>query len=57
MRNYKELEIWKHSIELAEFIYARTKTLPSSEKYNLISQMQRAVISISSNIAGGLILK
>jgi four helix bundle protein len=53
MRNYKNFEIWKHSIQMAEIIYAKTKTIPKKENFNLITQMERAVISISSNIAEG----
>lgn len=53
MRNYKTFEIWQHSMNLAEIIYSKTKTIPSKENFNLIPQMQRAVISISSNIAEG----
>ena len=51
--NFRELKIWQESIDLAVEIYKLTKTFPSDEKFGLISQMNRSVISISSNIAEG----
>lgn len=39
--------------KLAGSIYIITKSSPAEEKYSLISQMRRAAISVSSNIAGG----
>lgn len=53
MRNFRNLEIWDSAITLAKAIYILTSKLPSSEKYGLTSQMQRAAVSISSNIAEG----
>jgi four helix bundle protein len=51
--NHKELEVWKRSIDFACTIYQLTKEFPSEEKYGLINQLRRAVVSISSNIAEG----
>jgi len=48
------LEVWKLSKTLIKQIYELTNNFPSEEKYNLISQMRRAVISVSSNIAEGM---
>lgn len=53
MKNYKELNIWKKGIELVKITYQITKQLPSEEKFGLISQMTRAVVSIPANIAEG----
>jgi four helix bundle protein len=53
MKNHKDLDVWKQSMLLAEQIYSLTKDFPTDEKYGLISQMKRAVISIPSNIAEG----
>lgn len=53
MRDFKKLAIWQKSIELCKEVYLITKQLPDDEKFGLISQMRRASISISSNIAEG----
>ncbi|MCX6722853.1 MAG: four helix bundle protein [Candidatus Staskawiczbacteria bacterium] len=53
LKSYKELIVWQKSIELVKEIYKITNEFPKSEIYGLSSQMQRAVISIPSNIAEG----
>ncbi len=53
MGNFKELRVWKESVELATEIYSITKTAPFNEDFGLKNQIQRAVVSISSNIAEG----
>lgn len=53
MHNYKKLEIWKRSIKLATNIYEITKEFPNEEKYGLVSQLRRCVVSVGSNIAEG----
>ena len=51
MHNYKELKVWQKARELVKFIYNLTREFPKEEMYTLTSQIRRAVISISSNIA------
>lgn len=51
--NFKKLKIWQMSMELAKMIFELTSNFPSSEKYGLISQMNRCSVSIPSNIAEG----
>lgn len=53
MHKFKDLKIWQDSINLAVDIYKLTKLFPAEEKFGLVSQMNRCVISISSNIAEG----
>jgi four helix bundle protein len=53
MHKVEELIIWKKSIELAKSVYVLVDNLPSDEKFGLISQIKRSVISIPSNIAEG----
>jgi four helix bundle protein len=50
---YRDLVVWQKSIALAKLIYAVTGTFPSDEKFGLVSQMRRAAVSVSSNIAEG----
>ena len=51
--SYRDLIVWKKSLDLTESIYKLTKNLPTSEQYGLSSQIQRSAISIPSNIAEG----
>ena len=51
--SYRELIIWQKSKDLAINIYKFTDYLPSKAKYSLADQMNRAAISIPSNIAEG----
>ncbi|MEK7148811.1 MAG: four helix bundle protein [Patescibacteria group bacterium] len=51
--SYKDLIVWQKSIILVTEVYSITKQFPQSEIYALSSQMQRAAISIPSNIAEG----
>lgn len=50
---YRDLLVWQKGILLARSIYELTATLPSDEKYGLISQMRRAAISVPSHSAEG----
>jgi four helix bundle protein len=53
MHKYKELEVWKKSVDLTERVYALTDNFPDKEKFGLISQIRRCSVSIPSNIAEG----
>ena len=53
IRDYKDLNVWQRSMDLAVEIYKLVKLLPREETYALSDQMRRAVVSISSNIAEG----
>ncbi|MGJ8673039.1 four helix bundle protein [Rubritalea sp.] len=50
VKNFEELDVWKRSCQLAVDVYT---TLHSSKDYGLKDQMQRAAVSIASNIAEG----
>ncbi len=50
-QSFRDLIVWQKSRDLAVKIYQVTENFPKSELYGLTSQMRRAVISISSNIA------
>ena len=51
--DYKDLDVWKKSIELVTEIYSITANFPNEEKYGIVSQIRRAAVSIPSNIAEG----
>jgi four helix bundle protein len=51
--SYKDLVVWQRSIELVKQIYFITGSMPDAEKFGLTSQIRRAAISVSSNIAEG----
>ena len=53
MKDYKTLNFWIKSMNLATEIYKLVKFLPKEETYALSDQMRRAVVSIPSNIAEG----
>ncbi len=50
---HTDLALWDKSLDLVEKIYKISASLPSDEKYGLKQQINRAVISIPSNIAEG----
>jgi four helix bundle protein len=51
--SYKELRVWKRSIDLALAVYRHTENFPKHELYGLTSQLRRAAVSLPSNIAEG----
>lgn len=53
MNNFRELVVWQKSIDFVVKIYETTHSFPHDERFNLVSQMQRAATSIPSNIAEG----
>jgi|WetSurMetagenome_2_1015567.scaffolds.fasta_scaffold191591_2 four helix bundle protein len=50
---HKNLDCWKMSIDFVTSIYKVTSQLPSNEIYGLTSQLRRAAVSVSSNLAEG----
>jgi len=51
--SFEKLEVWQDAKQLAVLVYRTTSTFPDEEKYGLTSQMRRAIVSVSSNIAEG----
>jgi four helix bundle protein len=51
---FEKLGVWEDARLFVKEIYTVTKLYPNEERYNLCSQIQRASISIVSNIAEGL---
>jgi four helix bundle protein len=50
---FQELKAWQLGMDLAERVYLLTNAFPKSEIYGLTSQIQRAAVSIPSNLAEG----
>ena len=55
--SFTQLIAWQKAHKLVLFIYKITKDFPDEEKFGLVSQMRRASVSISSNIAEGFARK
>jgi len=53
IKTFEDLTVWKKSHDLALEIYRITKDFPSEEKFGLVLQMRRAVVSVPANIAEG----
>ena len=50
---FENLKVWQESRMLVKEIYEITSVFPESEKYGIVSQLRRASVSVSSNIAEG----
>jgi four helix bundle protein len=53
VKGYEDLIVWQKGIELAKEVYRLVGKFPSSERFGLTSQLQRAAVSVPSNIAEG----
>src|SRR5574343_682937 len=53
IQNFTDLIAWKEGHKLVLIIYKETEIFPNKERYGLTSQMRRAAVSITSNIAEG----
>lgn len=52
-RNFRDYKVWQDAVDYATQVYKITASLPWFEKKGLCDQLQRAAVSISSNIAEG----
>ncbi len=53
INSYRNLIVWQKSVALVTDIYTLTKSFPQEEKFGIVSQLNRASVSIPSNIAEG----
>ena len=53
MKSHRDLDVWNLSVEFVTEIYDLSRRFPEDEKFGLTSQIRRAAVSISSNIAEG----
>ena len=51
--SFRDLIVWQKGLEIAKEVYKVTNSLPKEEMFGLTSQIRRAAVSISSNIAEG----
>jgi four helix bundle protein len=53
MFGFEKLDVWKKATGFADLVYRVTRAFPDDERFGLTSQMRRAAVSVSSNIAEG----
>jgi four helix bundle protein len=53
MFRFEKLDVWQKSLDMADAVYRLTRGFPDCERFGLTSQMRRAAVSVSSNIAEG----
>lgn len=53
IKSFTDLNAWKEAHNLVLSVYTITKKFPKEELFSLVSQLRRAVVSITSNIAEG----
>nr|WP_320117952.1 four helix bundle protein [uncultured Marinifilum sp.] len=53
MHKFKDFIVWQKARKLVKMVYQLTAKLPNEEKFGLISQINRTVVSIPANIAEG----
>jgi len=53
VRSYRDLEVWKKAIALAETCYRQAAQFPRDETYGLSAQIRRCSVSVAANIAEG----
>ena len=51
--SFRDLRVWQLAMDLVELVYRLTRSFPRNEIYGLASQIQRAAVSVTSNIAEG----
>jgi four helix bundle protein len=52
-RSHSDLIAWRKAMDLVEGVYQESKSWPAEERFGLIAQIRRAVISVPANIAEG----
>jgi len=52
-QSFRDLLVWQKAMDMTVAVYEVTRTFPSSERFGLSSQLNRASVSVASNIAEG----
>lgn len=53
MAGYRDLKVWRDSMNFSLLVYRLTQGFPSDERFGLVTQLRRASVSIPSNLAEG----
>jgi four helix bundle protein len=53
MQGFKRLKVWQRAHRVTLEVYRLTKSLPPKERFGLVSQMERAAVSVAANIVEG----
>lgn len=53
VRSHRDLIVWQKAMDLVVTVYAISAALPATERYGLVSQLNRAVVWVPCNIAEG----
>jgi four helix bundle protein len=53
MRDFTKMRVWHHAADLAPVVYSLTQQFPDAERFGITSQLRRAAVSVSTNIAEG----
>ncbi len=53
IQTYRDLDAWKVAMDLTDRLYDLASLLPDTERYGLRTQIQRAAVSVPSNVAEG----
>lgn len=53
VRGYADLRVWHLAMDFAETIYRTTWKFPDRERFSMTNQLQRAAMSVPSNVAEG----
>jgi four helix bundle protein len=53
VQGYRDLEVWRQSMELAETVWRLSEGFPAQERFGMTSQLRRAASSVPANIAEG----
>jgi four helix bundle protein len=51
--SFKDLEVWRKAMDVADAVYVLARKMPKQEEYRLTAQMIRAAVSVPANIAEG----
>ena len=51
--SFEKLEVWNLSRQLVKEVYKMTRAFPREEAYGMVSQLRRASVSVSNNLAEG----